>query len=209
VPLEFNVGELARRLRVSLGVRGRIPLDLDERVAANINALNADAAPFRQDGARFYGGQSLGASAANLSTIAIGNQSINAGALHVIDGIWITNAEAVITGVNIGWVTFALGLVRFCRYPEKGNPLGQTTGEISYGLGPCGILSGQQAAPAVTVSDISLIIPPSTTVYVPLEVTIQNPAGAGTIAYGVESSAVNKSIYAYFTGRTYNAPASA
>lgn len=54
--LEFNVGEVAQRVRRALAVRGRMPLDLDERCGIQVQGLDADRAPYRGlDGAACYG----------------------------------------------------------------------------------------------------------------------------------------------------------
>lgn len=45
--LEFNVGELATRLRSALGVRGRIPLGLDEHVIPVAITADVNAPPWR------------------------------------------------------------------------------------------------------------------------------------------------------------------
>ena len=45
--LPFNVGELATRLRRGLGVRGRIPLDVDERVIAAAGVSDLTTPPYR------------------------------------------------------------------------------------------------------------------------------------------------------------------
>lgn len=47
--LEFNVGELATRLRASLGVRGRMPLALDEYVIPVALAANVTTPPWRSN----------------------------------------------------------------------------------------------------------------------------------------------------------------
>lgn len=52
--LEFNVGEFARRLSRALTVRGRMPLDLDERLVPTVLTEDASQAPFRQRGQRWY-----------------------------------------------------------------------------------------------------------------------------------------------------------
>lgn len=47
--LEFNIGELATRLRTALGVRGRIPLGLDEHVIPVTIAARVDTPPWRKN----------------------------------------------------------------------------------------------------------------------------------------------------------------
>ena len=69
--LEFNVGELANRVRKALGSRGRIPLDLDERVSLEVVLADLDQAPWRADGARWGQWITLGAVAGNFTDISI------------------------------------------------------------------------------------------------------------------------------------------
>lgn len=53
--LEFNVGELVTRLRTSLGVRGRMPLGLDEVVIPTTLVEEVNRAPFRVQPIEFHG----------------------------------------------------------------------------------------------------------------------------------------------------------
>jgi hypothetical protein len=50
MPIEFNVGEFGRRLSRALTTRGRMPLDLDERLVPVVMTEDASGAPFRQRG---------------------------------------------------------------------------------------------------------------------------------------------------------------
>lgn len=69
--LEFNIGELSARIRRALGSRGRIPLDLDERCTINVQSIDLDRAPWRNDGARWAAWITIGAVPAMFSNIAI------------------------------------------------------------------------------------------------------------------------------------------
>lgn len=53
MPLQFNVGELANRVRGFLGVRGRIPLALDEQVVPVVRAGDSTRVPFRLNERRY------------------------------------------------------------------------------------------------------------------------------------------------------------
>ena len=61
--LEFNVGELASRLRRALGVRGRMPLGLDEHVIPTVHTADLAVPPWRTNPRRIQGSYivSLGA----------------------------------------------------------------------------------------------------------------------------------------------------
>lgn len=205
--IEFNVGELVQRLRRSLVTVGRLPLDLDERCQINVEAFSMDAAPWRSEGARFYRFLNLAPSVGNFSTIACGSGAAGAGAVHVVDGVWITNTEATLGDVQLGIPSFAITGVgqAFCRYYERGDPLGATVPAIAYAPGPAQLTSMHPATSAFAANgaDISITIAPNTTVYLPLEVTIQN-AATGFIQYAVETGAVNRGLRVAFTGRTFN-----
>lgn len=63
--LEFNVGELATRLRSALGVRGRIPLGLDEHVVPTVLSADLSVPPWRRNpvfssGGAFYSRATVG-----------------------------------------------------------------------------------------------------------------------------------------------------
>lgn len=64
--LDFNVGELVTRLRGALGVRGRMPLGLDEHVVPVVLGGNVSIPPWRRDGIRY-------SCAARASTATVGN----------------------------------------------------------------------------------------------------------------------------------------
>lgn len=51
--LDFQIGELATRLRALLGVRGRMPLGLDEHVIPTILTADASGPPWRRAGYGF------------------------------------------------------------------------------------------------------------------------------------------------------------
>jgi hypothetical protein len=51
--LEFNVGELATRLRAALGVRGAMPLGLDEHCIPTVATADVTGPPFRRIPVRF------------------------------------------------------------------------------------------------------------------------------------------------------------
>jgi len=55
--LEFNVGELATRLRTGLGVRGRMPLGLDEHIVGTTVTADVTGAPWRRSGLQYNGAQ--------------------------------------------------------------------------------------------------------------------------------------------------------
>lgn len=180
-----------------------MPLDLDERLGIQVQAYDVERSPWRSDGARWYVSGGLSASAGNFSRLSVGSAAANAGAVHVIDGVWLTNTGAALIDVNLG---FSFGaaptFVRFARTSELGNPLGTTGPEVQYRLGPCALLSSQIAVQQVTNPDITITIPANTTIYVPLEVTIIN-AATGINSYDAETGAVNLAFRASWTGRTW------
>lgn len=99
--LEFNIGELSARIRRALGSRGRIPLDLDERCTINVQSIDLDRAPWRNDGARWAAWITIGAVPGLFSNLVI--SSGQSTATLVIDQLIFRNQVA-----NQTW----LGLVQ-------------------------------------------------------------------------------------------------
>jgi hypothetical protein len=64
--LDFNVGEAVTRLRNALGVRGRMPLGLDEHVVPTVTTADVTTPPWRRDGIRYIAAQ-------RASTVTVGN----------------------------------------------------------------------------------------------------------------------------------------
>lgn len=202
MPLEFNVGELSARVRRALGVRGRMPLDIDERAAINIGAMDVDRAPFRADGARFYVSIVQAAVAGQNAHVAIASNNSTQQFTHVIDGAWISNPNAGLIEVDLGWPTALIsGFGRSARYPELGDITNLT--QPSYQLGPAGTWTLSSAVPLVGTPDVQVLVPPNTTVYVPLEVTLKVPP-AGLNQYCAMCFNVNNSIAVSWTGRSFN-----
>jgi len=198
MPLEFNVGEVVDRVRRALGVRGRMPLDMDERLAINVQAVDVDASPFRTTGARFYGRDTITPVAAQFTASLLSFTSgPNPPATHVVDGVWIHNTEATAQAYDIGpGALAATGFNRTLRYPELGAPIGVS------GPAQANQYSGAANPFTGSVIDVSVTIPAGDTLYVPLEVAVFNgPVTAGI--YTVCPGTVNAGFRISWTGRTY------
>lgn len=96
--LEFNIGELASRLRSSLGVRGRIPLGLDEHVVPVTITSRIDTPPWRRNPV-------FGQAALSCFTTTPGNfASITLAFSFGVSGV--ANSKFVITGWSIQPLSF-------------------------------------------------------------------------------------------------------
>jgi len=89
--LEFNVGEIATRLRGALGVRGRIPLGLDEHVVPTVEVGNVSGPPFRRQGVRASGG----------NRFSFGTLNSFAGVILQYDPVRTTNAYFVVDRIDV------------------------------------------------------------------------------------------------------------
>jgi len=95
--LEFNVGELATRLRSGLGVRGRIPLGLDEHVVPTVSVADVSGAPFRRSVFRISGGTTLlTGTVGEHATLGVQWDPVRAlGATFVVDRIDVSRRDII------------------------------------------------------------------------------------------------------------------
>jgi len=85
---QLGTGELASRIAAAMGVRGRIPAELDSLVVpVALIDDRANEPPFRSDGRLWCGTDEAGAVAGNDSAIRIRNVSFRP---QVIDRMWIS-----------------------------------------------------------------------------------------------------------------------
>lgn len=180
--LEFNVGELVTRVRRALAVRGRMPFDLDERAAVQLNVMDLDKAPWRSDGAAWATLATQAASPANNSRVFIGPITgalgPPVGARCVIQQLQITNSNGA--AITVQWGVPGTGI----------NPGGNLAISLeksvqSGGLTTVGVVGVSQAASATAVQQVTnaialgnLIIPPTSSVVIGVELTLfgQGPA---------------------------------
>lgn len=203
MPLDFGVGEIASRVRRALTVVGRMPLDLDERLGVQVQAYDVERSPWRSDGARFYGSGTISPIAAQFPYVGLGNVAAGAGAMHVIDGAWVTNINAAILDVAMGWSPNQLtGTLMACRYSELGNPLATAFADSQFRAGPANVLGQNTALDLLPVPNIVVSIPANTTMYIPLEETIQ--IVPGTVNYYVAKGlTLNTGLRVSWTGRSW------
>ena len=98
MPLDFNVAEIATRLRRSLGVRGRMPLTLDETQVGVIIGADATRSPFRTTSKVYRIWNSVAPTAGNFAAIELVN---GAGGPLVIEQLFLVNRSAAIAAVVI------------------------------------------------------------------------------------------------------------
>lgn len=97
--LEFNVGELTTRLRRALGVRGRMPLGLDEHTIAAVITADVTTPPWRSNPVFCQGASShVVATGGNRATLALGWQDspLNLSSVFVMTGYALQPVNTVI-----------------------------------------------------------------------------------------------------------------
>lgn len=197
--LEFNIGEYANRARKALGVRGRIPLDVDERLSFQVALADLDRAPWRQDGARFGVWLQAGAVAANFSNFAIGCVGANT---IVVDRIGM---QAPV--VNYGFV----GKVQ--NQPAGRAWVAAPSPEQNIGRAAGGAAQADAKSPA---SFASVVVPANTITFQGSDFYIWSPTVSGTVFQDVEitiapgwellleNQIINQSSILFVGGRAYS-----
>ena len=177
-----------------------MPLDLDQRVTLNVEAISIDARVPHAAHVVWRGQPRV--RGCKFSAIMISNTSFTADSIQVIDGLWITTGAVAPAVFRIGYYpTIETGVAQLCRYSELANDgLGGPRGPAQV---KTAAYVGLQMADAT--SDIIVTVPINSTLYVPVEATVV-PGSTAISYYGVEAGTVNINFYVYFTGRTF-APA--
>jgi hypothetical protein len=101
MPLDIQQGGYADKLRRALGVRGRMPLRLDESVVPVVQVQDLDRPPYRSDAQEFGTNVFATGMAAVFNFGAIGLATSQPGAI-VVDGLWVTSGAADAYSVVIG-----------------------------------------------------------------------------------------------------------
>lgn len=125
--LPFNVGEISARLRRALSVRGRMPLDLDERVAIQITGLDAAVAPWRQDGCSWQLVRTITAVAAQFPEVTFFNTGPSAVGFTqraTISQLVIANPNAAVMGACWQVVATIQGHLVDAWASERNTPTG-------------------------------------------------------------------------------------
>lgn len=71
--LDFNVSELVTRTRAALGVRGRMPLAMEDSVAPVMSVLDVDRSPYRRNGMYYTAAVDSAAVAGQYSWVRLQN----------------------------------------------------------------------------------------------------------------------------------------
>lgn len=99
--LDFNIGEIASRLVRGAGVRGRVPLTLDDGVLPVVQVADYTRAPFRLDERKYHGGRAVSNSGVGVfSQIKICNNSLLP---VVVEQITLCNRTALTQLILIDW----------------------------------------------------------------------------------------------------------
>jgi hypothetical protein len=93
MPLDIQTGGFADKIRRALGVRGRMPLRLDETVVPVVNTGTLDQPPYRTDGTDFVCNVDMSAVAAKFTWGGIQLPPSVPGAL-VVEGMYVVNLGA-------------------------------------------------------------------------------------------------------------------
>lgn len=175
--LDFGVGELAARVRRALSVRGRMPLDLDERLSINVQSIDVGISPWRQDGFGWTLSRTLaagGAGNAGEFDVAINGGSAPTPLITtraVVRQLILSNPTAAALGY--AWiiqpsVTIFGGAQGFAY--EKNTPVAAANvlASIFFGtqLAAGGLLFTADSAAG------SAIVPPNSSLVVPVDLTV-------------------------------------
>lgn len=96
--LEFNVGELATRLRAALGVRGRMPLGLDEHIIPTAAVADVTGPPWRRNPVAAQAAmQFTSAGIGNAASIHLGFPTVP----NILDSLFSTTSVFVLTGYSL------------------------------------------------------------------------------------------------------------
>ena len=101
MPLVIQASEISDRLRRFLGVRGRVPIGLDETMVAMVLEADLSQAPYRQEGLSGDMHVAKGAVAAEFSYIFWGPAL--AACTLIVDRLIITNVNATTQLLQIGY----------------------------------------------------------------------------------------------------------
>jgi hypothetical protein len=119
MPLDFNVAEMATRMRRALGVRGRIPLTADETTVGVYQLADLEKSPWRQAGRSYRCFVNTAPTAGQYGTVAITNSGTRP---FVIEELGIFAGGICIVQTGFGQVGLA-----------GSSPLPAITGELMSG----------------------------------------------------------------------------
>jgi hypothetical protein len=94
--LDFNVGEVAQRVRNLLTIKGRMPLGLDESIVATVLAADSTLPPWRRTPYRIYGTLSVNnTTVGEYASAELHTFNLNVGATVVVDRVQIIGASFI------------------------------------------------------------------------------------------------------------------
>ena len=174
MPLDFNVAEIATRLRRALTVRGRIPLTVDETVVSVVTGQNLDVSPFRATGRSFRVFRNQTPTVGQFAAVCfrnLGSKPI------VIEDIWVYTGLALTITYGLGQLTSAIA--------QTGNG---NTGEL---IGAAGIDSGLGNQIGVERSSVLQVNTADTVAAIPGQITAVDLAITTVNAQFVETKGVD------------------
>jgi hypothetical protein len=209
MPLDFNVAEMATRMRRALGVRGRMPLTADETTVGVYQLADLEKAPWRNDGRSFRFFNVITPTAGQFASHAITNAGTRP---FVIDELYIF-AGTILTiqmgfgQTGLGGVTTKGGITGELRagtidgveQPGAGFPF-----EKSNEIAVVSYDTAVSTAGALLQIDGSFTMAAGELKSFPnLDVTVQPPKAGNVPGYLVASTVITASLTVFGRARLY------
>lgn len=151
--LEFNVGEVVTRLRAAFGVRGRMPLGLDEHLVATVATGDVTVPPWRRAPVRLWGSlYVLNSTATQKAACFLQFKSATPGAAFVLDTLVLSSGDFITaTGADTG---FRRALAKFFV---------SVPGQVLGGTGAVALFQTENYPPSTAFVGSTLELTPATT----------------------------------------------
>ena len=209
--LDFNISEMATRLKRGLSVRGRIPLTLDETNVGTYQLLNMDATPWRTTGRAFGTGGNITPTVGRFAGITLTNSGPKP---MVIKRLVIQNSGVAVMNLSCGF-----GNVIGAAVNTFGGMTGEVAAQAFDSLAPptqlaidinnnvllrtydvVASLSASQAIPDVYLQ----LAPSGQLVLEQADLTLSPSQLAGGTSYIIASNTVTQSLLASFSVLVYD-----
>lgn len=100
MPMEFNVGEFAQRVRRLMGVRGRMPFSLDETLIGTVAVADSQQSPWRTTGRSVRASIRITPTALQFAAVAVRNAGTRP---FVIEELIVQNQSGILHTVTLGF----------------------------------------------------------------------------------------------------------
>jgi len=197
VPWPLGTGELQTRLKQMLGIRGNLPLELDESILPVVNVLDFESGPVTYPlvGSAFRDDAAV---AAQFSHVGVRPA---VGSILVVDRVILINDNAAlikaVIGITLDPAEDASERIICMNKPPSGAALGLTfIGATAF--------DRTQAATLVSTTDGATLVPIGTGVEVKGPWVLHAPDESSQMTLVVRPDAVNVKAAAWFFMREYN-----